>query len=64
MSDKKLKAYYCFSCATFSPVNKLETYFLCGYFIVQNAQGGLLISIPPYTMAGEGWCSAHCSNIV
>jgi len=54
MLDKKLKAYYFFPCATFSPVNKLETYFLCGYFIVQIAQGGVLISIPPHTMAGEG----------
>jgi len=46
-------------------VNKLETYFLCGYSIGQNTQGGVLISIPAHTVAGEGqqW-SAHCSNIV
>ena len=53
ISDKKLKACCFFPCATFSPANKLETYFLCGYFIGQNAKGGVLISIPPHTMAGE-----------
>jgi hypothetical protein len=55
ISDKKLKTYYYFfPCAPFSPTNKLETYLLCGYFIGQNAQGSVLISIPPHTMVGEG----------